>query len=283
MTTEQRNRLKLYNDLKKNPAMGTFRAIQGIKKDALNENDVINHAVERLQPAIEKHINERINEIEEKLENKLDSLFDSFKESISLNVSNQIKESIKKIKPIKGEDGKPPSDERLLALIAKVLPPPIPPKDGKTHTKEELVAIIAPLIKQEFTPVVEKAPELGSEKPSFDQIVGIVTPIIRRMMTETRKGWFGGGAGGDLVGAGDGVTITTNAIGRKIISASFTPIAPTGTVNGSNQTFVFSTAPSTIVVDGVPKRKTQSDGTANWTGTTTVVLAVAPNFDVYGF
>lgn len=58
--------------------------------------------------------------------------------------------------------------------------------------------------------------------------------------------------------------------------------APTGTVNGSNQTFVFAVAPNVINVDGVDKRKTQSDGTVNWTGTTTVVLTVAPTFDCFG-
>lgn len=56
---------------------------------------------------------------------------------------------------------------------------------------------------------------------------------------------------------------------------------PTGAVNGSNQTFVFATAPNVVSVDGVPKQKTQSDSTANWTGTTTIVLAVAPTFDIF--
>ncbi len=57
---------------------------------------------------------------------------------------------------------------------------------------------------------------------------------------------------------------------------------PTGTVNGSNQTFTFTTAPSAIVVDGLTINKVQSDGTVNWTGTTVVILAVAPNFNIFG-
>lgn len=57
---------------------------------------------------------------------------------------------------------------------------------------------------------------------------------------------------------------------------------PTGTVNGGNTSFVFASAPNVISVDGVPKQKTSSDGTVNWTGTTTVSLSVAPNFDVFG-
>lgn len=55
-----------------------------------------------------------------------------------------------------------------------------------------------------------------------------------------------------------------------------------GTVNGVNQVFVFATAPNVLSVDGGRNiQKVSSDGTINWTGTTTVTLSVAPNFDVF--
>lgn len=57
---------------------------------------------------------------------------------------------------------------------------------------------------------------------------------------------------------------------------------PIGTVDGSNTVFVFTSAPSVIVVDNRSLRQTSGDGTVNWTGTTTVTLTVAPNFDVFG-
>ncbi len=57
---------------------------------------------------------------------------------------------------------------------------------------------------------------------------------------------------------------------------------PTGTVNGVNTIFIFATAPNSIVVDGISMRQTSTDGTVNWTGTTTITLSVAPNFDIYG-
>jgi hypothetical protein len=56
----------------------------------------------------------------------------------------------------------------------------------------------------------------------------------------------------------------------------------TGTVNGSNTSFTFAVAPNVISVDGVILRKTASDTTANWTGTTTITLLIAPNFDIFG-
>lgn len=84
---------------------------------------------------------------------------------------------------------------------------------------------------------------------------------------------------------GSGVTIT-NGHGTITISAAGGSSGfqqPSGTVNGSNQMFVFATAPNVICVDeGRVIQKTSSDGTANWTGTTTVTLAIAPNNDIFG-
>lgn len=56
----------------------------------------------------------------------------------------------------------------------------------------------------------------------------------------------------------------------------------TGTVDGSNQTFTWTTAPNVIVVDGGrAMQRVSSDGTENWTGTTTTILLIAPNFDIF--
>jgi len=60
--------------------------------------------------------------------------------------------------------------------------------------------------------------------------------------------------GGDTVEAGSGVTITSNAAGRKVISAVGTaPVAltPTGTVNGVNATFGVLSQPSSVISDGI--------------------------------
>lgn len=57
-----------------------------------------------------------------------------------------------------------------------------------------------------------------------------------------------------------------------------------GTVNGVNTLFVFETAPSVISVDqGRLMQQISSDLTVNWTGATSVVLIVAPNFDLFAF
>ncbi len=90
--------------------------------------------------------------------------------------------------------------------------------------------------------------------------------------------------------AGTGVTLAYNySQGRNDITISASGgaggggiLAATGTVDGSNAVFSFASAPAQVIIDGVPKQKTQSDGTVNWTGTTTITLALAPNFDIYG-
>lgn len=56
---------------------------------------------------------------------------------------------------------------------------------------------------------------------------------------------------------------------------------PTGTVDGSNKTFVFTTAPNAIVLDGTTLQQTEQDGTTNWTGTTTITLLVAPQNSIF--
>lgn len=75
------------------------------------------------------------------------------------------------------------------------------------------------------------------------------------------------------------VTITATGGG-----GSFSVMIPTGTVNGINTVFVFTGIPSVVVLDnGNIMNKVSSDGTVNWTGTTTITLNQAPNFNIYGF
>lgn len=55
-----------------------------------------------------------------------------------------------------------------------------------------------------------------------------------------------------------------------------------GAVNGSNKVYVWAVAPNVIHVDGASIQKTSSDGTSNWTGTTTTTFVnITPNFDIH--
>lgn len=65
-------------------------------------------------------------------------------------------------------------------------------------------------------------------------------------------------------------------------SGSGFQVPTSGAVNGTNNSFTWATAPNVLVVDnGRAMRSTSADGTVNWTGTTTTVLTIAPNNDIF--
>jgi hypothetical protein len=91
------------------------------------------------------------------------------------------------------------------------------------------------------------------------------------------------GSGVSKIIAGTGISVSpVGGTGNVTITASGggsgyqAPL--TGGLTGTN---TWTTAPNSIVVDGVNMQKTRTDGTVNWTGTTTTVLTVAPSFDIY--
>ena len=86
--------------------------------------------------------------------------------------------------------------------------------------------------------------------------------------------------------AGTGVTITHNRVGERndiTISASSTAMSvmtATGTVNGSNTSFIFASKPTLVISDGVSLRE---NGGWTWNaGTLTATLTVPSQFDIYG-
>lgn len=174
------------------------------------------------------------------------------------------------------------------------------PKDGESPTPELVANVL--LQHKGFHKLIEKnlKPGKNGESPAPDSIVSMVMDELgkrkisiadiegldakfneMRGHVNASKEWRGGG---DTVVAGAGVTITNTVNGNKRITAtgSLGYQVPTGTVDGNNKIFVFSSAPNVIVVDqGRPMQKVSSDGTVNWTGTTTVTLAIAPTSDIF--
>lgn len=58
----------------------------------------------------------------------------------------EVEAALKELKDNPPKDGKAPTRDELIMLIAPLLPKAIPGKDGKTPTTEELLALIEPLI-----------------------------------------------------------------------------------------------------------------------------------------
>lgn len=88
-----------------------------------------------------------------------------------------------------------------------------------------------------------------------------------------------------------GATVTSGGAGQANVaiagSGSFTVFVPTsGTVNGSNTVFTFAQAPKVVILDNATvmnKQNITPDATVNWTGSTTITLTQAPNFNIYAF
>jgi len=76
-----------------------------------------------------------------------------------------------------------------------------------------------------------------------------------------------------LVGDIAHVTVTSTASGG---GGSTVPISYSGSVNGVNASFNFVSAPNILYIDHVPYQQTSSDGTVNWTGTTSITITGAP-------
>ena len=161
--------------------------------------------------------------------------------------------------------------ERIQEFVTSQIPEPVSVEEPKDYSPEieELNNKIEELKKQIKQPVGQR----------FFGAKG-----IQLFVDGSRKGLTSQAV--NLI-AGTGITLTYSyANGRNDVvitgGGGTSVLTATGTVDGSNNVFTFASAPVIIIVDGVPRQKTQSDSTANWTGTTTVTLLVAPNSDIYG-
>lgn len=172
--------------------------------------------------------------------------------------------------------------EKTETKIIKEVPGKISEKD-----KREMINVLSSLIKvsepQSIPTIEEIIIQLRKKKLKTDDIFDLNEKfeVLRREIRSASKMR----GGGDTVSAGTNIAITVDSNGVKVISStgSGSATAPTsGVVNGVNRTFVFATAPTILVVDNVNvMRKTPNVGEANWTGTTTVILTVAPTTDIY--
>lgn len=206
--------------------------------------------------------------------------------------------------PVPGLPGKSVEIADLIPVIESLIPEA---KDGRTPSKEELVELFTPLIPKYKevsldTPkeVVEKINKSRGEKIKRSRVEGLdeVESIARTSQRQVQNFISLGGnrqtklqlngvmvatgadtlnfVGGTLVPTGDGTTVTytPSSSGGGGFQA---PLS--GGLTGTN---TWTTAPNVIVVDGGrAMQKVSTDGTVNWTGTTTTILIINPNFDVF--
>lgn len=85
-----------------------------------------------------------------------------------------------------------------------------------------------------------------------------------------------------------GVTATPVGDGKELSLAiaggtGYTLLVAGGAVNGINQTFTFTSAPTFIVADGAWYQALDNNGATNWSGATTVTMTIPPNSAIWGF
>lgn len=205
-----------------------------------------------------------------------------------------------------GEDGETPvvDLEDIAKKAAKLIKVPevqMPTVDHELIAKKAAKLIKVPESKTVVTTKIEKVDykeiiDSLVKKIRDDKVLGIehisnFTDGLEQTIRPIRSLAAGFRGGGDVVTAGSNITITTLASGQKQISSTGGGgggggsgyQAATGTVDGSNKIFSFAAEPQAVSVDGQTLQKTASDGTVNWTGTTTITLTVAPTRDIFGF
>lgn len=130
------------------------------------------------------------------------------------------------------------------------------------------------------------------EPETLDTLRKKLDPILKEIYAGLRGNNYGGFIETSIK-AGTNISVSKDASGAWVITSTGgssggsgfqRPIS--GVVDGVNQTFVWATAPNAITTDeGRSFQKIQYDGmggtNANWSGTTTTVLTVAPNFDIF--
>lgn len=216
-----------------------------------------------------------------------------------------IKDLVKELKPVKGKDYFNKKDiEEFLKAVTPVKG--VDYKDGKNYVltdmdKREIAQKIkVPVVDKVIEKTVVEKREVIKEVPYKYPIEQVISEFKKRYPDKeiefkdikgvpkklTDQRWHGGG----LSTVSHDTTLTglgTPSSPLSVVSASGSgfqlPIS--GVVNGSNTSFSFTLAPNAIVVDGVVLTRVtnrQGSPTTNWTGTTSIVLAIAPNDNIAG-
>lgn len=257
--------------VKRDEVMEVFNALVSIVKDIHSQYTGSYESLMRdVKGNSAKEIREMIKEEAERLKENVNRSMSEAKDNMSMDIVD-IRDTIKRL----------PKPEKL---------------DKESLIKETLA-------RGKFDEDIVDKLNKSSKKLDFTKIAGfeaLQSKVIELDFNSRSRGSGGGSTirilnngtpVGDTISELNFTNATTShtggTTGRRVnvsVSASngLSKLTATGTVNGSNTAFTFSTEPSILFVDGVPKQKVSTDSTVNWTGTTSVTLTVAPTFDIFG-
>lgn len=256
-----------------------IKIIRSLQKTNAAEFDGIHTAFETLAAKVKKDTSMDMTDIRKECQKMMAGMMKEHQNTI-----NYVYDKVRKLKDGKpGKNGVSPKISDIVPEVIKAMP------EDPEETGDDIIAkindaetLISKDSVEDLVALEEKVNqiELRPMGRGGAKGIGLYVNGAKKLLTAQTINLIGG----------TNVTLTyNNSGGRNDITISSTGgsggggiLAATGLVNGTNAIYTFDSAPSQVIVDGVPKQKTQSDGTVNWTGTTTITLAVAPNFDIYG-
>ena len=252
ITSEQKEKLNLFLNLKKNPALSLMTIIKEIKQDIL------------------AFLQKESNTMEEKMNVNLREEVDKIKIEFQEIVNSPVKGVFEHLKEIKGEKGDNPTNDELLGLIKPLIPIV---KDGYTPTKG----------KDYFDGKNGVTPIAGKDYPTTQQVLNIIKSAVSQIKIPEPKEPYIPKKGVDYFNVEDVSTITNevkDALKQplKLIQndlkfikeelkklkikgeglrgaihrggADYSMETPTGVCNGVNTTFTLAETPyaSTMVM-----------------------------------
>lgn len=258
LTSGEKKRMILYNMAKGNPQV-IMLALDEIRKLA---DDALKGTLDSSERKALLRIKESLEAFEKRCEMLLERKWGEI-EAVIYKAAKEKTEEMKPtddvlralISPIVKEMivALRPSQEELLSLIEPLIPEAEDGEDGETPDDVRLAELIRPIVAEQlsaFMPTPKDKEEV--EKSASDRLYGLIVKAVAEEVGKM-KGFYGGGAAGDQVKAGNGVTITQNVLGQKVISVSSAAgvATPTGTVDGSNDTFGVTGQPAYVIADGI--------------------------------
>lgn len=245
------------------------KGVESLLREAKVPQRIHLQVVEQLAKSLKAHRAEMAahEETVARHKNQLDS-----SDKIMRQHQNQLDQWDSAIKEFLGKDWTGPQGETPVEGVHYRRP-----KDGVSPDVHEVARIAASLIKLPEIPETVEVPELDKEALYKEFVARIQKErVIDVSHIRNAESFLFNGKKIKFEELMHGAGSSTGG--------SFAVQVPNGVVNGINQVFVFTTAPSVIVLDnGNFMNKVSADGTVNWTGTTTVTLNQAPNFNIYGF
>lgn len=261
-----------------------------------------NLAIVDLIVELEEHVDEKVEQIEQTYPKAL-QLVEKLKGKDGKDADEKriVNEVLRRIP--RPEDGRDADEEKIIREVLRKIPRPEDGQDAKVDYDSIIERVLGllperPMVSSDTAEDIRNKLELldGEERLKRSAIEGLedFDPAITKRaidILDKRTEYLINKATAatftlTTTGSSGPATYSNNVLNipQYTGGSGVSVLVPTGAVNGVNKVFTFTSAPVVVILDnGNTMNKTSSDSTANWTGTTTITLQIAPTFNIFGF